>query len=195
MILAAAWKLKQNGGDYEFPGTSDQARQLATINASIQILNFCGQRNPFARRYSILIKDLQQQLVLGASTKASSDSAPPFSFMSSSASVIDSDPAAESPYMQNLRISVEQSSSPPLGLSRTSVGRLSYPSDSPLNINLESWPPDQFGTLGLGDEEPYGKSTLLTIMFCSMSTHILICEQFLHPPFCSSPMSTVYGAR
>ncbi len=173
------------------PGPYDQSRELAAIDASIQILEFCGHRYLFARRYSILIKDLQQQLVLGLSTQASPSSAPPVSSMSSSASVTDSDPAAESPYFQNLRISVEQSSGPTLGLSRAS-----YPSNSPLHIDLEGWPPGQFGTLGPGDEESYGKSSLLTIMFCSMmSTHILTCEQILHPPFCSSLMSIVSGAR
>lgn len=156
MILAAVWKLKQNGGGYGLPETYDQARELAAIDASIQILEFCGQRNPFARRYSILIKGLQRQLVLGLSTKASPGSAPPVSSMSSSASVTDSDPAAESPYFQNLRISVEQSDGgPTLGLSRTFVGRASYASDSPLNINLEDWPPSQFGTLSPGTEESY----------------------------------------
>jgi hypothetical protein len=98
MVLAAVWKLKQTGGGYGLPGTYDQqARELAAIDASIQILEFCGHRNPFARRYSILIKDLQRKLVSGISTKTSPSSAPPESSMSSSASVTDSDPAAESP--------------------------------------------------------------------------------------------------
>ena len=196
MILAAAWKLKQNGRGYGLQGTYHQGRELAAIDTSIKILDLCGQRNPFARRYSILIKDLQRQLVSGASTMTSPNSAPPIPSMSSSVSVTESDLAAESPYIQNLRISVEQSSGPTLGLSRDFVGRASYPSDSPLNINLENWPPDQFGTLSPGDEEPYGKSSLITIMFCSiMPTHILIYEQILHPPFCSSPMNIVSGTR
>jgi hypothetical protein len=195
MILAAVWKLKQSWG-YGLPGTYNQSRELAAIDASIQILELCGQRNPFARRYSTLIKDLQRQLVSGLSTKASPSSGPPVPSMSSSASVTDSDPAAENPYFQNLRISVEQSSGPTLGLSRTFVGRASYSSDSPLDINLEGWLPSQFGTLSPGDEEPYGKSSLLTIMFCSMmSAHILTSEQTLHPPFCSSPMIIASGAR
>jgi len=153
MILAAVWKLKPNGGGYGLPGQYDQAGELAAIDASIQILEFCGQRNPFARRYSILIKDLHRQLVSGLSAKASPNSAPPVSSMSSSASVTDSDPAVESPYFQNLRISVEQSSGPALGLSRTFVGQVSY--DSPLNMDLEDWPPSQFGTVTSGVEESY----------------------------------------
>jgi hypothetical protein len=160
MILAAVWKLKQNGGGYGLPGTYDQARELAAIDASIQILEFCGQRNPFARRYSILIKELQRQLVIGLSSKASPSSAVPDSSMSSSASVTDSDPAVESPYFQNLRISVEQNSGTPMGLSRTFVGRASYPSVSPSNMDLEGWLPSQFGTLSPGDEESYGTSIL-----------------------------------
>lgn len=181
MILAAVWKLKPNGGGYGLPGQYDQAGELAAIDASIQILEFCGQRNPFARRYSILIKDLHRQLVSGLSAKASPNSAPPVSSISSSASVTDSDPAFESPYFQNLRISVEQSSGPALGLSRTFVGQVSY--DSPLNMDLEDWPPSQFGTVTSGVEESYGKSGLLMMIFCSiMSIPILTCQQILYPP-------------
>jgi hypothetical protein len=169
MVLAAVWKLKQTGGGYGLPGTYDQqARELAAIDASIQILEFCGHRNPFARRYSILIKDLQRQLVSGLSTKTSPSSAPPESSISSSASVTDSDPAAESPYFQNLRISVEQSNNGlTFGSSRTFVGQASYSSISPSNMDLEGWPPGQFGTLSPGAvaEESYGKSRLLMILF------------------------------
>lgn len=196
MILAAVWKLKQNGGWHGFPGRNDQARELAAIDASIQILEVCGHRNPFARRYSILIKDLQRQLVLGTSAKTSPSSAPPLSSMSSSASVTDSDPAAESPYFQNLRISAEQSSGPTLGSSRTPVGQASFPSDSPLNISLEGWSPSQLGMLSPGDEDSYSKSSLYTIMFCPIiSAHVLTCEQTRHPPLCSSRTSIISGAR
>jgi hypothetical protein len=169
MILAAVWKLKQNGGGYGLPGAYDQqARELAAIDASIQTLEFCGHRNPFARRYSILIKDLQRQLVSGLSTKTSPSSAPPESSISSSASVTDSDPAAESPYFQNLRISVDQSNNGlTFGSSRTFVGQASYSSISPSDMDLEGWPPGQFGTLSPGAvaEESYGKFCLLMILF------------------------------
>ena len=198
MILATVWKLKQGGGGYGMLGTYDQSRELAAIDASIQILELCGQRNPFARKYSILIKNLQRQLVSGLSATTSPSSAPPAPSISSSASVTDSDPAAESSYFQNLRISVEQNSGPTLGLSRTFVGRASYPSDSPLDINLEGWLPSQSGTLSPGDEEPYGKSSFLPIMLCSMlSAHVLTREQTIYPPFCSSPMrmSIASGVR
>ena len=197
MILAAVWKLKQNGGGYGLPITYDQTRELAAIDASIQVLEFCGQRNPFARRYSILIKDLQRQLALVLSTEASPSSAPPVSSMSSSASVTDLDPVVESPNIQDLRISIEQSSGPTLESSRTFVGRASYSSDSPLNINLEGWPPRHFGTLcPENGESSHSKSSLLTIMFCSiLSTHILTCEQISHPPFYLVPMSIISGTK
>jgi len=159
MILAAVWRLKQNGSGYGLPGTYDQqARELAAIDASIQILEFCGHRNPFARRYSILIKDLQRQLLSGMSTKTSPSSGPPESSMSSSASVTESDPTAESAYFQNLRISVEQNNSgPTFASSRTFVGRASSSSISPSNMDLEGWPSGQFGTLSSGavDENLY----------------------------------------
>ncbi|KAH6706423.1 hypothetical protein BKA61DRAFT_138675 [Leptodontidium sp. MPI-SDFR-AT-0119] len=159
MILAAVWKLKQSGGGYGMPRPHDQSRELAAIDASIQILEFCGHRNPFARRYSILIKDLQRQLVSGlsATTSPGSSSGPPLTSMSSSASVTDSNPAAESPYFQNLRISVEQSgNAPTMGASRPSfTPQTSYTSESPLNISLEGWSPGRFGALSPGDEDPY----------------------------------------
>jgi hypothetical protein len=204
MILAAVWKQKQNGGGgYGLPGPHDQTRELAAIDASIQILEFCGHRNPFARRYSSLIKDLQRQLISGLSVTSSPSSAPPpLSSMSSTASVIDSDPAsAESSYFQNLRISVEQNGGgggpASLGLSRAFLGQASYPSESSLDVNLEGWSPNQFRTLSPGVEDLYSKSIgLLTIIFCYiMSARILTCEQTLHPPLCSSPMSITSGER
>ncbi|PVH68293.1 hypothetical protein DL98DRAFT_522844 [Cadophora sp. DSE1049] len=156
MILAVVWKLKQSGGGYGISGPSDQSLQLAAINTSIQILEFCGHRNPFARRYSILIKDLQRQLVSGLSATISPGSGlgPPLSSMSSSASVTDSGPVAESPYFQNLRISVEQSGNvPTMGASRPSfTPQTSYTSES---LSLEGWSPGRFGTLSPGDEDPY----------------------------------------
>ncbi|KAK0106382.1 hypothetical protein ONS96_004014 [Cadophora gregata f. sp. sojae] len=156
MILAAVWKLKQSGGGYGMLGPYDQSRELAAIDTSIQILEFCGHRNPFARRYSILIKDLQRQLVSGpaATTSPGSDLGPLLSSMSSSASITDSDPVAESPYFQNLRISVEQSSNAPtMGASRPSfTAQTSYTSES---LSLEGWSPGQFGTLSPGNEDPY----------------------------------------
>ncbi|RDL32394.1 Uncharacterized protein BP5553_08850 [Venustampulla echinocandica] len=159
MILAAVWKLKQNRGGYGMQGPYDQPRELAAIDASIQILEFCGHRNPFARRYSISIKDLQRQLVSGLSAKPSPGlgSGPPLSSMSSSASVTDSDPAAESPYFQNLRVSVEQSgSAPTIAALRPSFGaQTSYTSESPLNISLEGWSPGRLRTLSPGDEDLY----------------------------------------
>jgi len=167
MILAAIWKLKQNGGGYGMPGPYDQSRELAAIDASNQILEFCGHRNPFARRYSILIKDLQRQLVFGLLAKPSPGLGPPLSSMSSSTSVTDSDPVAESPYFQNLRISVEQSANAPTKeVSRPSfTGQSLYTSETSLNFNLEDWSPARFGTLSPGDEDPYGLSSP-SLLYC-----------------------------
>ncbi|KAH8598368.1 hypothetical protein B0O99DRAFT_614968 [Bisporella sp. PMI_857] len=164
MILAAVWKLKQNEGAYGFPGIYDQARELAAIDASIQVLEFCGQRNPFARRYSVLVKELQRQLALGLPVNTFPNSTPPVPFISHSVSMTDSGPTAEVPCIQSPGISVEQSSGPTLGLLRATVERASYSSDSSLNINLESWPPSQFEMLCQVDEESSSKSSLM-IMF------------------------------
>jgi len=45
------------------PGTSqDQSMETTTIATVIRVLDFCGQRNMFARKYSLLIKELRSQL-------------------------------------------------------------------------------------------------------------------------------------
>jgi hypothetical protein len=62
MILGAAWNRKQSGGGYSSPVSIDQIREFNAIEASIRVLDFCGQRNAFARKYGSLIKDLRQHL-------------------------------------------------------------------------------------------------------------------------------------
>lgn len=177
MILAAVWKEKQSGGGFGLPGQSDAAPELAAIDASIPILEFCGQRNPFARRYAILIKELQRQLASGTSNKASPSSGLPQFSTSSSTSVTDSDPPAESPYFQNLRISEA---------TRTFPRQTSYENESPLNMNIDDWP-GQFVPLVSGEEESFGKSCLLPSMNCgAVSVDILTrldpTSSFLTPP-------------
>jgi hypothetical protein len=194
MILAAVWKLKQNGGVYGLSTTFEQTRELAAIDASIQILEFCSQRNSFARRYLIQIKDLRRQITLIQSNESPPSSAPfASSAVSSSASVTDSDPMAENPNFQNLVISSEQSSRPTFGLSGMSSGPGSYSSASPSNINLEGWPSGQFGALSAGNEgTAYGKFSLLTRrFFYIMFLHTLTRGQIPHPPFSSAPMSII----
>jgi hypothetical protein len=170
MILAAVWKLKQNGGIYGLPMTYGQTHELTAIDASIQILEFCGQRNSFARSYLIQIKDLRRQITLITSSEGSPSSGPfVSSAMSSSASVTDSDPVAESPGFQNLAISSEQSSRPSLGVSRMFSESGSYSSASPSNVNVEGWPSGQFGALTAGNEgsaygKPYHEKVLLHIV-------------------------------
>jgi hypothetical protein len=154
MVLAAAWKLKQNGSGYGLAGPNDPARELGSIESSIQVLDFCGHRNPFARRYSSLIKDLRRQLVGGlqvSSATTTPGSVPPLSSLSSSASVADSGTTSESPHFEDLRISVEQSSG---GL----ASEFSFPSDGPLDGSLEGWPLHQFETLSPGADDPYTRS-------------------------------------
>jgi len=64
MILGAVWKqLNQSSDRYGLSIPQDQSRELAAIDTSTRVLDFCGQRNTFARKYSILIKELRQRLV------------------------------------------------------------------------------------------------------------------------------------
>lgn len=64
MILGAVLKMKQNdeGEGYDSIMSYEQSRELTSIDASTRILDLCGQRIAFARKYSVLIKDLRQNL-------------------------------------------------------------------------------------------------------------------------------------
>jgi len=72
MILGAIWKQGSNG----LPITHSQSRELTAIDASTGVLDICGQRNAFARKYSILIKELRQQLVQDMTTPISASISP-----------------------------------------------------------------------------------------------------------------------
>ena len=72
MILGVIWKQGSNG----LPITHNQSRELAAIDASTGVLDICGQRNAFARKYSILIKELQRKLVRDMTTPSSSIATP-----------------------------------------------------------------------------------------------------------------------
>jgi hypothetical protein len=51
------------------PGVShDQSMETNAIGTAIKVLDFCGQRNTFARKYSLLIKGLRSQLDGGPSS-------------------------------------------------------------------------------------------------------------------------------
>jgi len=177
MILASVLKLKQNGGGYinnnmQIPNIQS-SRELAIIDASIQILTFCSHRNPFARRYLIQIKDLRRQLSPLPSSEPSPNSGGPSishsSTMSSSASTLDSpeDVVADTTFaphlnFQNLGVASGSehgitSRPPTVGPSRTGTfGAASgaYPSSMSPSLDVESWPSTtagQFGAVTLAD--------------------------------------------
>jgi hypothetical protein len=156
MTLAAVWKIKQIGGIGGSPAaTFEPTHELVTIDASIQILEFCGQRNPFARRYLIQIKELRRQLALVQSSEA--PPAPPL-FASSSTSGTDATMVMESPNFQSLAISSEQSSQSGSAFSRTFTTPGSLSSGLTSDLNLENWPADQFGPMSAAHEgSVYGK--------------------------------------
>lgn len=148
--------LKQGGNGYSLSTTHGQTRELDAIDASTRALDFCGQRNPFARRYSTLIKDLQQQLTRVLQTKTSQSSMPRNnSTTQSSTSPADSDSMVESQTFQNLRISTEQNDASTLASSNAYMRRDSHPSVGSLNMNLETWP-EQFGAFYLANDESFG---------------------------------------
>jgi hypothetical protein len=162
MILAAVWKLQQGRSGYIRSMTHGQPRELASIDASIQILEFCGQRNPMARRYLLQIKDLRRQILIQSQTNEASPSSAPLSSnaVSSSASLTDSDPVADNLAFRNLRVSNGQTSFSPSILSRSLSANESHSSASP-SMNLEGWPSAQYGMPSGGTEESiYGEFEL-----------------------------------
>src|ERR1700759_4297417 len=70
MILGAIWNLNESGKGCGSLTFHDQNRELTAIDTSTRVLDFCGQRNAFARKYSIMIKDLRQELSKGLSNAA-----------------------------------------------------------------------------------------------------------------------------
>jgi hypothetical protein len=62
IVLAAVWKRKLSLKGDSLPNGCDLSLEFGQIDSAIRVLDFCGQRNTFARKYSLLIKDLRQQL-------------------------------------------------------------------------------------------------------------------------------------
>jgi hypothetical protein len=63
VILGITWRM------WAQPGVShDQSMETTAIGTAIKVLDFCGQRNTFARKYSLLIKGLRSQLDGGPSS-------------------------------------------------------------------------------------------------------------------------------
>jgi len=152
MTLAAVWKIKQNGGVGGSPAATpfEPTHELASIDASIQILEFCGQRNPFARRYLIQIKELRRQIPLTQSSEA--PTAPPPFASSSSTSGTDATMTVESPNFRGLAISSEPSSQSSSVFSRNFATPGSLSSGVTSDLNLENWPADHFGPMSAAQE-------------------------------------------
>lgn len=63
VILGITWRM------WAQPDVShDQSMETTAIGTAIKVLDFCGQRNTFARKYSHLIKGLRSQLDGGPSS-------------------------------------------------------------------------------------------------------------------------------
>lgn len=173
MILGAVWMRQQRNIGYGSPVTADQSRELSAINAAIGVLDFCGQRNVFARKYASLIKGFRHQLDNGlpsvALGQAYLSSAPRDTFMnlgsrqSSLAGV--SQPPTDSGSIpesqgaqgaQGVRGTVDQSGASTSSLSDEDA-RLAYdPTTAPPNTRVNSWA-EHFGAFYPTDDVlPYG---------------------------------------
>jgi hypothetical protein len=154
VVLGAVWKQKQSCRQESSPVEYDQSRELAAIDTAIRVLDFCGQRNAFARRYSTLVKELRQKLSRGSSSTVSSVASP-----SSAASRVtsqglapynrgdvgppelsqNSDSTGEGLVLNNLGATVEQNSTSTSPLTNADLGQNLYASIGLLNMGLEPW--------------------------------------------------------
>jgi hypothetical protein len=201
VILGAVWKLKQSDKGCSSPIAYDQSQELATIDASTRVLDFCGQRNAFARKYSILIKDLRQQLSNGqptavgdvastssAATRANSLNSTPFtlSLTGFSGSPTNSDSMAESQAIQNLGGTVEQSSILTSPLPNADMRQDYHPSIRSLNAGIESWS-GQFGIF-YPTNDVSSNGTLVSILRSTSYTD----PQKIPSPYCKALMSWIF---
>jgi hypothetical protein len=175
MILGAVWNQKQSGNGYGTLMSVDQSRELSAIESAIRVLDFCGQRNPFARKYASLIKDLRHQLDKGLPNAAVSGAypssiatqgnfnnfAPYHSSLPGSFQPLTDSGSTESHVVQNTGGTAGQSGTSTSSLSSEDV-RLGYdPSAGSLNTGIDSLS-EQFGIFyPTNDMSPYGTSVLV----------------------------------
>jgi hypothetical protein len=145
MILGAVWSRKQSGN-------GNQSRESSAIEASIRVLDFCGQRNAFARKYGNLIKDLWQHLDGGLPNTGGdaeyTSSASSTNFMNLS--------ITESQAVGAAGPSDHQSRASRSSQSSEDVRRGYDPSQGLLDARINSWS-EQFGAFYQPDDlSPYG---------------------------------------
>jgi hypothetical protein len=154
MIAGIAWRM------WAQPGTShDQDMETTAINTALRVLDFCGQRNTFARKYSLLIKELRSQLDGGPS------SAGPISFTTTASSV-----SSASPFTNSQMVGVQNTSSPGSGsishgelLGRLGLSTEGYAingQESGANQTLASVEPSQRSLLADFDDMSFDPSWL-----------------------------------
>lgn len=154
IVLGAAWKQKQSCRQESLPVAYDQSRELAAIDTAIRVLDFCGQRNAFARRYSTLVKELRQKLGRGSPSTVSNDASPSSAASRATSQVLtpynrgvamplelpqNSDSTSEGLVLNNQGATVEQSSTSTSPLTNADLGRGLYSSMDLLNTGLEPW--------------------------------------------------------
>ena len=158
MILGVVWNRKQSGNEYGSSMSIDQDRELNAIEASIRVLDFCGQRSAFARKYGSLIKDLRQHLDGGLPNTGGDKGYPPlsaapdnfpnmgrfqFSLPGSSQPLLDLGSTPNSQATQSLGPSPDQGQPSTSSLSSDDVRRDYDPTLGSLDVGRESWS-DQF---------------------------------------------------
>lgn len=173
MILGAVWNLKGSGKGQMF---YDQSRELTAIDASTKVLDICGQRNAFARKYSILIKDLRQQLSKGL-RNTEGDMATPSSVatcvnslnmtpcypspLRSFQPLITSNSIPESQLFQNITGTTEPNSTSATSLPDEDIGRGYYTSFGSFDTGLNPWPEQSGISYPMNDTTPYGTLVLI----------------------------------
>ena len=165
-ILGDLWKLKQSKS-FNTSLSVDQSREFAAIDESTKILDFCGQRNVFARKYSKLIKDLRLRLSQSQPSSAV-DSASPLSVTTHVSSldlnqytpIMPSSRASQNPeFMPSSQEGYQDMDfvqDPGSTLTNENTKRIQNTALGPLEANGESWA-EEFGVFYPSTIATYGK--------------------------------------
>jgi len=172
MILGAVWKLKQSEKSYDSLTSGDQSHELSAVDESLKILDFCGHRNAFARKYANLLKDLRQKFSISQPNSIADNVSPRSSATSvSSPNLARYNTFIESPQssldfraqsqevFQNIDENMDQDAISPLSFHNDGMRLGHHPSISS-DTSVEHWS-EEFGIFYPGNESFNDLTSLL----------------------------------
>lgn len=167
MVLGTVWKRKQSP-NVDFPtGVEDLEQELTAIDAATRLLDFCGQRSAFARKYSILVKNLCLKLSKASprtvsdgaslhSARIASQTSTPYSCAGEQSPELSANSTAKSSLYLNQSDSVPKSSHLLSPMTAFDIDHGYFPPFGYSNAQSESWAED-YGLANPNDDIlPYG---------------------------------------